>query len=231
MPLSPKIILVGARESPLSKSQVSEVQAAIKRFHPHVELAPVWVSTTGDQNLQLSLRGLGKTDFFTKEIDALLLSGDCQIAIHSAKDLPEAIPSGLQIIALTQSVDSRDALVLRTGETFENLKPGSIIATSSERREEAVKSLRRDLQFIDLRGTIENRLDFLHSGRADGVVVAEAALIRLGLTHLNRIFLPGETTPLQGQLAILARANDLAMLALFSCLDTLESERCLAPST
>lgn len=227
MPLSPKKILTGARNSPLSRAQVKEVQEAIKKFHPHVELIPIWVSTTGDQSLHISLRSMGKTNFFTKEVDDLLLAGECQIAIHSAKDLPEVIPEGLQVVAMTRSIDSRDALVMRLGETFEALPTGAIIASSSERRENVIKNLRSDLKFVDLRGTIENRINLLYEGKADGVVVAEAALIRLQLNHLNRIYLPGETTPFQGQLAILTRKNDTGMHALFSCIDT---EQCLAYS-
>lgn len=225
----PRQVLVAARESPLSKAQFSEVQNALHCQHPHIELIPTWVSTTGDQNLHISLRTLGQTDFFTKEVDELLLTNRCQVAIHSAKDLPAAIPEGLALVALTQGLDARDVIVMRPHETFETLSQGAIIATSSERREERVKALRADLRFIDLRGTIAQRLELLFTGVADGIVVAEAALQRLGLTALNRMYLSGETTPLQGKLAILARSADEAMRELFHCLDSRQA--CLASST
>ncbi|MCE5317947.1 MAG: uroporphyrinogen-III synthase, partial [Parachlamydia sp.] len=173
----------------------------------------------GDKDKTTSLRTLEKTDFFTKEIDTMLLSGECRIGIHSAKDLPEPIPEGLAIIALTRGVDPADVLIMRSGDTFSSLKQGAVIATSSERREMMVRSLRSDLRFIDLRGTIGERLEKLNSGEADGVVVAEAALIRLKLTHLNRMILPGETAVHQGQLAILARQDDQEMARLYACLD------------
>lgn len=210
---------VGARSSPLSQAQVQEVQRELQKHHPGIVLKPILVSTTGDQDHSISLRTLGRTDFFTKEVDALLLAGQCRIAIHSAKDLPEPIPDGLRVIAITQGVDSADVLVLRPQENFAALRSGALIATSSERREEAVRQLRGDLKFIDIRGTIGERLAKLDNGEADGVVVAEAALIRLGLTHLNRIRLPGSTSPLQGQLAILSRDHDTEMVGLFSCLN------------
>jgi len=229
MPSFPKQVLVAARESPLSKAQFSEVQSALRQHHPQIELIPRWISTTGDRNLQISLRSLGKTDFFTKEVDELLLTHACQVAIHSAKDLPEVIPEGLNLVALTQGLDPRDVIVLRPNEAFETLKKGAVIATSSERREERVQALRTDLQFIDLRGTIEQRIDFLFTGEADGVVVAEAALQRLGLVSLNRFYLPGETTPFQGQLAIMARSDDQVMNELFYCLDS--RQVCHASST
>jgi hydroxymethylbilane synthase len=162
---------------------------------------------------------LEKTNFFTKEVDELVLSGQCQIGIHSAKDLPDPLPNGLSLICLTKGVDPADVLVLREGETLLTLPLGAKIATSSKRREDEVFKMRPDLIFCDLRGPIQERLTVLNDGRADGVVVAEAALIRLGLTHLNRIRLPGTTVPGQGQLAILAKSDDTEMAHLFSCMD------------
>ncbi len=213
-------IAVGARKSPLSQAQAKEVYEELRRYHQNIEFRMVLVDTHGDKDQKTSLRTLDKTNFFTKEIDELLLAGKCDVGIHSAKDLPEPLPKGLILIALTHGVDSSDSLVLREGETLKTLAPYAIIATSSERREETVRSLRADLKFVDLRGTIGQRLSKLETGEADGVVVAEAAIIRLGLVHLNRIRLPGDTAHLQGQLAIIARDNDVAMKELFKCLDS-----------
>lgn len=213
-------IIVGARASRLSQAQTQEVLKELKLHNPSVLFKPLFIESYGDKDLNRSLRTLEKTDFFTREIDELLVTGACRIAIHSAKDLPEPIPQGLKIIALTIGVDPSDSLVFRENETLHSLPPGAIVATSSIRREEAVRKLRHDLQFIDLRGTIEQRLLKLETGEADAVVVAEAALIRLGLTHLNRIKLPGPAVPYQGQLAVMARENDIEMQALFRCLDT-----------
>jgi len=210
-----KTLIVGARSSPLSQAQVREVQAALH----DVQLSPLFVETTGDRDQKTSLRSLGKTDFFTCEVDELLLSGKCDIAIHSAKDLPEPLPQGIQLVALTKGVDASDALVMRAGTTLSQLPHRARIGTSSERREEAVRMLRNDLTFVDIRGTIAQRLAKLENGEVDGVVIAEAALIRLQLKHLNRIKLPGETTPLQGQLAIMAREGDEAMKQVFAPLD------------
>lgn len=214
------LITVGARSSPLSQAQVAEVLYHLHKFHPHVHFNPRYMKSTGDCDKLTSLRSMGKTDFFTKEIDQLVLTGHCRIGIHSAKDLPEPLPIGLKLVALTCGVDPSDSLVLRQNETLLSLKSGALIATSSERREDAVKALRADLAFCDLRGTIHERLQFLEAGQADGVVVAEAALLRLGLTHLNRIKVPGDTVPLQGKLAILAQDADAEMETLFKCLDS-----------
>lgn len=206
-------ILVGARSSPLSRAQFEEVRQALCG---EWDLVPLWVETTGDIDKQTSLRSLDKTNFFTKELDELLIEGKIRVSIHSAKDLPDPIPDGLALIALTKGVDPRDSLVFRSGE---NLATATLIATSSVRREEVIRTLRFGLQFVDLRGTIGERLALLEKRVVDGVVVAEAALIRLGLTHLNRLILPGETAPMQGRLAILAQTGDEEMRHIFGPLD------------
>lgn len=209
------MIKVGARSSLLSQRQIEEVFAEIK-----VPYRTYLVECTGDVDQTTSLRTLDKTDFFTDKIDKMLLQGHCRIGVHSAKDLPDPIPKGLKIVAITQGIDPGDSLVLREFETLHSLKPGSVIATSSSRREDAVRQLRMDLNFRDLRGTIHKRLELLENGEADGIVIAEAALLRLNLAHLNRIRLPGPTAPLQGQLAIVAREDDQEMDFLFRQLDS-----------
>ena len=185
----------------------------IRRAHPDVLFRPIFMETLGDRDKLTSLRTLGRTsDFFTREIDQMLLKGECRIAIHSAKDLPDPLTQGISIVAITKGVDSSDVLVLRQGETFPK---AGMVATSSARREECVRQLFPEAQFVDIRGNIQERLDKLTESTIDGVVIAEAALIRLQLTHLNRIRLPGETAHLQGRLAVTARAGDLEMARLF----------------
>lgn len=211
-----------ARSSPLSRKQIEEVFEELK-----IPYEPIFVESTGDLDQKTSLRTLDKTDFFTREIDQMLLNGACRIGIHSAKDLPEPLPKGLKIVAITCGIDPSDSLVLREFETLDSLKSGSVIATSSVRREESCLALRADLSFRDLRGTIHKRLELLENGEADGVVVAESALLRLNLAHLNRIRLPGETTHLQGQLAIVAREGDREMEQLFQPLDSRKMPKAL----
>jgi len=212
-------IPVGARSSPLSRAQVKEVEGELKAFYPTIAFDPIWVETQGDKDLKTSLRHLGKTDFFTREIDAIQLAGGCRITIHSAKDLPEPLPRGLKLIALTHGVDPADVLVLREKETLMTLPLAAKIGTSSLRREEQVKGLRSDLVCVDIRGTIEARLKLLDRGEVDGLVMAEAALIRLGLTNRNRFVLPGQGAPGQGQLVVLALEEDEEMERLFACID------------
>lgn len=214
-------ISIGARYSPLSQIQVQEVLQELRQFYPGIQFESCLLQSTGDKDQQTSLRTLDRSsDFFTKEIDDLILNGTLQIGVHSAKDVPQPLKPGLAIVCLTKGIDSSDSLVLRPGETIDSLPAGAVIATSSARREDMVKELRSDLSFRDLRGNIGQRLAKLEQGEADGIVVAEAALIRLGLTHLNRLTLPGETAEGQGQLAVIAREDNKEMKELFACLDT-----------
>ena len=190
-----KSLAVGARGSPLSRVQFKEVLQELRQFYPGIELRPIFVATKGDKDLKTSLRTLEKTDFFTREIDVLQLGGGCRLSIHSAKDLPEPLPKGLVVAALTKGVDPSDSIVLRNGETLESLPVNAKIGTSSVRREKNILDLRSDLMCVNIRGIIQARLALLDKGAVDGVVIAEAALIRLGLTHRNRIALPGERAP------------------------------------
>lgn len=214
-----KKITVAARGSKLSQAQVWEVFFTLIALHPNLSFAPTWVETSGDKDKKSSLRDIGKTDFFTKEVDALILEKKCRIAIHSAKDLPDPIPQGLKVVAITKGQDPSDVLVLRENETLSTLAKGARIGTSCVRREEMVNALKPDLQCVDIRGTIEERLAKLDHFEVDGVVMAEAALIRLKLNARNRIALAGDAAPLQGQLAIVGREEDEEIQELFSFLD------------
>lgn len=216
---STSVIKAAARSSPLSRKQVEEIQAAVRCFHPDLSFDIKWVETTGDRDKITSLRTIEKSDFFTREIDQMVQSGDVRIAIHSAKDLPDPMPQDLKIFALTRGIDARDMLVMRDGVTIDSLPPRATVATSSQRREESVLQIRHDLSFVDLRGTIEERLALLDQNKVDAVVVAEAALIRLGLTNRNRFPLPGPTAQWQGRLAVVGRREDTEMISLFQPLD------------
>ncbi|MCB1107335.1 MAG: hydroxymethylbilane synthase [Chlamydiia bacterium] len=213
---------VGARGSKLSRRQVEEVMGELK-----VDYDCLWVETTGDQDLVSPLGPMEKTDFFTREIDEMVLKGVCDIGVHSAKDLPEPLPKGLKMVALTQGVDQSDSLVMREGESFEGLRSGAVIGSSSRRRNHILKKLRPDLLCKEVRGPVDRRLEKLDAGEVDGLVVAEAALVRLGLTGRNRISLPGDTAPFQGQLAVVAREGDQKMEELFKPIDIRKKRKAL----
>jgi hydroxymethylbilane synthase len=194
----------------------------VRYFYPEISFKAHFVDSKGDKDKNTSLRGLEKTNFFTDTLDTAILEGSAQVALHSAKDLPDPLPKGLVQAALTPCIDSRDAVVFADHISLDSSFLCSYplkIATSSKRREEAVRDILPQATFCDLRGTIEERLRVIETGIADGVVLAEAALIRLNMTHLPRIYLPGKTTSGQGSLAIVVREDQQALIELFSILD------------
>ncbi|MBP9842282.1 MAG: hydroxymethylbilane synthase [Simkaniaceae bacterium] len=213
-------IFVGARDSRLSRAQVKEIEEELKKQGQVIHFKPVWIETPGDRDLTTSLTSLDKTDFFTKDIDHRQLRGEIRVAIHSAKDLPDPLPKGLRLVALTEGLDSSDVLVLRKGDKVEGLPPGAKIGTSSLRRIESLKELRSDLLPVDIRGTIDQRLLQLITRQVDGVILAKAALIRLNFTGLNTVPLNGPTAAYQGRLAVIAREDDADMSLLFSLIHT-----------
>ncbi len=214
-PLLTGPISVGARSSRLSKAQVDEVYQEIRQFFPNIRFEPIWVATKGDLDKTTSLKLLDKTNFFTDEIDAKQAGGEFRLSVHSAKDLPDPLHPALQVIALTQGVDPSDSLVVKQFP----IRLGARIGASSARREMFLKAWRPDLECIDIRGTIDERLELLDTRKVDGLIMAEAALIRLRLLDRPRLRLDVETAPLQGRLAIIARKDDEEMKRLFHKID------------
>lgn len=210
-------ITVGLRDSTLSLKQFEELRALL---NSNCQLKPLPIKTVGDYQPNVSLRSLGKTNFFTKEIDEMLLAKRCRIGLHAAKDLPDPMTKGLELVALTSGLTPLDSLIFRKNESLQMIQTGGKVGSSSLRRDAAVKLMRQDLTYVDIRGPIEKRIGQLYSGRIEALVVAEAALIRLKLTHLNRIPLSGSTAPLQGKLAVVARKGDLEMAKFFRPIDS-----------
>jgi hydroxymethylbilane synthase len=209
-------IKVAARDSLLSQRQVAEVLKEMRSFFPQVVFDVLLLKTMGDVDQTRSLITLDKTDFFTREIDEVVLQGTCDVGIHSAKDLPDPMAHGLEVYAITQGVDPSDSLVLRDQATMASLRPYARIGISSLRRMEAVKALREDFIPVDIRGTIQTRLKLLEDRQIEALILAEAAIIRLGLHHLNRVMLQGKSAPMQGRLAIVGRKNHGMFQNLFS---------------
>ena len=212
---SVKVISVAARGSLLSRAQVQEVLELLQRFYKGVTFIPEWIETRGDKDQATSLLGLEKTDFFTKEVDEAVLDGRCQIAVHSAKDLPEEIAQELSVVAYTKGVDPSDVLVFRPGENLHTLSKTPRVGSSSLRRKENVLAFLPNCTFVDVRGPIEKRLELVDGGELDALILAKAALIRLRIQR-ESLVLPGEIAPMQGRLAVLAKKEDKEMRALFS---------------
>lgn len=185
--------------------------AALRGCYPGLEAEVVKIDTDGDRDKTTSISGIEGSDFFTRDIDEAILKGDVDFAIHSAKDLPDKLPEGLTVVTITESIDPQDVLVSKHGLKLDELPYKAKIGTSSLRRKQGLKKYRSDLQIVDIRGNIEERLEKLDQDDLDAIVIAAAGLLRLGLEHRITERIPFEIiTPhlLQGRLAIAARKND-----------------------
>jgi len=208
-------LAVGSRGSKLALLQTESVVAKIRKINPDLEVSVSKIVTIGDRNR----RQPGGTDtaIFVKELEEALLDGRIDIAVHSLKDLPTELPSGLCLLAVTERLDPRDVLVANSG--LNELASGSKIGTSSLRRTVQLMSYRPDLRARPIRGNIDTRLGKVFSGEFDGVIVAAAALLRLGWQDKITEYLPlGDFLPAVGQGALVVEARlgdvDIARLVL-----------------
>jgi len=200
------VLRVGTRPSPLAIKQFDEIQGVF----PGVIFEKKIIYTLGDKDKLTPISALEGSDFFTREIDEALLRGEIDLGLHSSKDLPEKLRDGLKIIFETKSISPFDALVSKENVKLKDLPYAARVGTSSSRRKEQVKSVRGDLILVDVRGNIEERLNLINAGRIDALVIAHAALIRLGLAHLaTEIFTENrlKAHPKQGILALVSRED------------------------
>ncbi|OGW82705.1 MAG: hydroxymethylbilane synthase [Omnitrophica bacterium RIFCSPLOWO2_01_FULL_45_10] len=234
---------VGIRRSILALRQFEEALSDLRKFYPRIEAEPVRIETYGDRDRRTPISDIEGSDFFTREIEESLLKGEIDFAVHSAKDLPDRIPDGLQVAAITGSIDPYDALVSKGNLKIDELATGARIGTSSARRKSQLKSYRPDFNVVDIRGNIDERLklldnnDIRHSAKQseaspkgtkydirniDAIVISSCALVRLGLEKRITQRLPFEIVkphPLQGSLALEARKINRDIINLVSVLD------------
>jgi len=171
----------------------------------------VVVDTAADRRLDVPIWEMGGKGVFVKEVQAAVLDGRADVAVHSGKDLPSVTVEGLVIGAVPERGDARDALV---GSTLASLRPGAVVATGSVRRRAQLASLRPDLTFAGLRGNMATRLE--KASGFDAIVVAAVALSRLGSAdRIDEVLSPSVLLPqvAQGALAVECRADDAATLA------------------
>jgi hydroxymethylbilane synthase len=177
------------------------VRAGLARHGVAAEL--VIVRTSGDRDRQSSLRVIGGKGVFTKELEDALLEERIDVAVHSMKDMPTSLPAGLEIAAICEREDVRDALVSRGGLKLAQLSSGARIGTSSLRRQAQLRHFRSDLEMVDMRGNVDTRLAKLTQGDYDAIVLAKAGLDRLGKAESVTEILPPEIClPAAGQGAI-----------------------------
>lgn len=206
--------------------QAELVARALRNRWRDLEITLIPIKTSGDKLLDVQLAQVGGKGLFVKEIEEALLADQIDLAVHSLKDLPVALPSGLRLGAIMVREDPLDALVARDGLQFTELPTGSRIGTSSLRRQVQLLHRRPDLQIVPLRGNVETRLRKLEALGLDAVVLAAAGLIRLGLQErMTERLQPELSLPAigQGALAIEIREDDERVAALTGALDDRET--------
>ena len=195
-------VKIGTRGSKLALYQSEIVQSKLKASFPSLECEFVKIRTKGDIIQRGAIDSIGP-GIFTREIEEALLSGEIDLAVHSAKDLATELPEGLEIGAVLMREDPRDCLVAREGKTLKELPRGAKIGTSSLRRRAQVKRLRPDLETLELRGNVDTRLRKVKEGEYDGIVIAHAGLKRLGLGDaVTEVFEEDYFLPQAGQGAL-----------------------------
>lgn len=215
-------LTIGTRGSRLALIQANTVAEALKRAHPAAEIEIRKIVTEGDRNRSVSIEDAGDTGIFVKALEEALAGGRIDIAVHSLKDMPTVLAGGMRLAAVTERLDPRDALVAQA--RLEELQPGSRIGTGSLRRAAQINNLRGGLQVVSIRGNVDSRLRRVSSGELQGVIVAAAAMIRLGWDDKITEYLPLESfLPAvgQGALAVECRTGDRVTAEYVSALNHL----------
>jgi hydroxymethylbilane synthase len=207
-----KPIRIGTRGSKLALWQAETVSRLLGEAGCDNEI--VRIKTTGDRRTDVSLATIGGKGLFIKEIEEALGRGDVDIAVHSLKDVPSIIPDEFELVAFLPRADARDAWVHPAGVAFSDMPAGSRIGTGSPRRRTQIRRLRPDLEVLEIRGNVDTRLSKVRAGEYDGLLLATAGLVRLGLDDaITGHFALSEITPAAGQgivgIEILASRDDL----------------------
>lgn len=173
-------IRIGTRKSRLALAQTDIVIDSLKKAYPDIQTEIVHISTSGDKITDISLSAIGGKGVFVSEIEKSLLENKTDIAVHSAKDLPLNLAEGLEISGVLKRGNPCDCLVLRSGESIENIS-GFTAGTGSMRRRQNMHKLYPDISFRDIRGNIDTRLKKLIEREYDGIILAMAGLERLDI--------------------------------------------------
>jgi hydroxymethylbilane synthase len=218
---------LATRGSPLALRQTELVSELLRQAHPDLEVEPLVVRTQGDRDATSPLDQIGGQGVFVTEVEAAVAEGRAEAAVHSAKDMPSVMPAALVLGAVPTRADPRDGLV---GATLAGLPAGGLVATGSARRRAQLAALRPDLVFTDLRGNMARRVAVAESGEVSAVVVAVAAMERLGwLGQVRDVLDPVDLLPQAGQgaIAVQCRADDPGTRRLLAAIDHEPSQRAL----
>ncbi len=221
-------IRIATRRSQLALTQTRAMAAALKALEPKLEIEECQVVTQGDKVLDRPLAEIGGKGLFVREVEAYLLRGEAELAVHSLKDVPgdEDLPEGLVIACIPLREEPLDWLCTRDGSGLDDLEAGARIGTTSNRRICQLRALRPDLDYRQLRGNVDTRLGKLNAGEFDGIILAAAGLRRLGLAKVPHVPLTAEQClPAvgQGALALEIREDNKVLAELLRHLEDTRS--------
>lgn len=226
----PKSLVIASRESALAMWQAQHIQARLQALYPQCEVSILGMTTTGDQILDSPLSRIGGKGLFVKELESALADGRADLAVHSLKDVPMHLPEGFALAATGEREDPRDAFVSNSYTSLESLPAGSIVGTSSLRRQSQIQARFPELKIESLRGNVQTRLRKLDEGQYAAIILAAAGLIRLGLGERIKGFIdPAQSIPAvgQGALGIEINASRQDLIAILAPLNHVDTQLCV----
>lgn len=226
-----KRLIIGTRGSKLACTQTQWVADQLKNSHARLSLEIKVIQTAGDRDQIAPLPAIGGKGLFTQELDQQLIDGEIDCAVHSMKDLPTELPEGIAILAVPEREKPHDALLSRENVRFLELPRGAKVGTGSVRRMAQLLRIRRDLEYADIRGNVDTRVNKLAQGLYDAVILAAAGLRRLGLEdHITELFAPNVVLPAvgQGALAVTGRKDDKKTRMLVRAVTDLNTRRAVS---
>ena len=228
--LKPKKLVIASRESALAMWQALHIQARLRALYPSCDVQILGMTTTGDQILDSPLSRIGGKGLFVKELEMALADGSADLAVHSMKDVPMNLPEGFALVATAEREDARDAFVSNNFDSLENLPHGSIVGTSSLRRQSQLQHRFAHLKIESLRGNVQTRLRKLDEGQYAAIILAAAGLIRLGLSDRIRDFIsPTDSIPAvgQGALGVEIRVDRTDLIDVLAPLNHIDTQLCV----
>jgi hydroxymethylbilane synthase len=214
-----KTIRIATRSSPLALWQAEEVKRRLNQIHPDVNVELVTMTTQGDRILDAPLAKIGGKGLFVKELEAGMLVGDADLAVHSMKDVPVEFPDGLELALIMQREDPRDAFVSNRYASLDAMPEGTLVGTSSLRRQTQIRERFPHLRLDWLRGNVNTRLRKLDDNQFDAIILAAAGLKRLEFDARIKAFIePEDCLPAigQGAIGIETRSDDHELKALIA---------------
>jgi len=228
--INPKKLVIASRESALAMWQAKHIQARLQSLYPACDVQVLGMTTTGDQILDKPLASIGGKGLFIKELENALLDGRADFAVHSMKDVPMNMPEGFALVATVERENPHDAFVSNDYDSLADLPAGSIVGTSSLRRQSQIQARFPHLKIESLRGNVQTRLRKLDEGQYAAIILAAAGLIRLELNdRIRNIISADDSIPAvgQGALGIEIKSDRTDLIDVLAPLNHTETEQCV----